>query len=1822
MILNAIKEIKNSFNKEPLTIEFDDNSAKDIIKNFNHMGLSAEAFAEETKLSEESMLSYLKTTDSGKATFTGYTNHVNETNKAIGLTGVKAKAASIGVGLLNAALTVGISLLAGFLIEKVISGLDDFIHYEEKLAEKSRNAKSFIDELKSSFDNLKTSTDDIKERYAELAQGVDQLNGKNLTLSDDDYVEFLDLSNQLSELFPSLTKNYDENGNAILDLSGDVNSIVSSLDALIKKEQEVANQKILEEMPDIYAELANNISNYNQELDKYKLLKESIPNNSDIDIFGRTSFGLNEPYFYDKDSIQSIKDKFKEKFEEYDINDADLKTTYNLDGALQFTISGLENTEEYRDKIVSIYKEIRADIIKEIQETNSSIQSEMNQFSEYIYTWLSSDIDYTGIDSEGLKTAIQELLFNSNWMNDLPDNIDSTKWSKELEEWLKSNYLDAIKNIGDEEYKQKLADLFTLDLSVQDKLDLANELQAYFDEHNIKISLDFITNGDNPNSAQNLADRMNMSQSTIASPGTDEYLRLKEYTQDFDAAQMNAWLTATQGATDADNAIRKYENSINRISNKNYNFFTEDNIGSIDEYKSKISGLGSYLTSLSANHKLSAEEMTSLNIEYGIVADSVEGYRLAIVNLMNDATANSNVMIALQEAINSCNDVATKDRLQSLYESLSNLNTEAQTSAESVYNLNDSISTLESSASLLRELDELMNTQGFIDTSRSNDILAVFPEMEEAVAKYNAGLIDSTELFDLLEQAYLDDETNYAKSIAIKNQYNDEYYDQWLENLPEWVRNMAESYGIDLENYANLNEQKLALDKEYTRRKAWLEAAQAKSAKLNEIAVNSPEGTQLRDQAAALDAVDDVIDIQDKVKEIEELINAIDSTFTVDTSWQEFGKGESGSGGGSGSDTESKTEIDWIDQSLKVLQESVDDAQTALDDTHGYDAQIEAITALNGALKKLKTGYKNAQTEYSDRYEGYLSKLPNGDKIRKYIESGKKIDLSSYDSDTAAIIQNAIDAYNNMIEAENKVSEIDEQIQDNNKLEKSKIRQTKYETQLAGVQLDLENDNLTASEKNELLKKQLDYQNKINNELIKQAEYEGDVLEVENLKKENKKNEKDEISQYWDNIIGENQSSIDAKNTLLESDKLTESQIDDAYGDIKDLTEDDYKYKFNKMIEQLDTDNTWTDYITDLKKQYGQENVKTKKFVKEHLQEIVEHFSYTGMEELYYEFLNSMDDLSDNDYETHSKTRSYYINDNNNQIANIQSDIDYAGGRGTEEQYLDMQDLHRENLGYWTEQKKEAQSFLDACTKGTAEWDEWNSKLQECNQNIKACERSIKDCNVSILSLPLNYIDDALKDIDNQLYTVNDQIDDYNTYVSAANFILDTQIREENKKKEVLEDQVTALEKANDVRNAELELQKSLYNLEKMRNQKTEKVFHEDTGWVFESNVDEVKKAQEDYDTAFYNNQVAGLNFQIKEHDENIKKLNRIKDEWSVITTNAQGSVDLSKAVAYDSDFFNKVLNGDTSLIEDIQNNMTSLVTSKDALEEEQEKYQELQDLINDIIEDYQLEAISYETANQKISAITQTYFPGLSSRYAVESGQLQDIIDKKKKDESVTSETSKNINKTVEESNKALLESYTTLQTDLSKIFENMNMMLQTYIDNTNKMVVAITYAVSQMQNQMNALSSLNASASVSIDSKSVSNSSNAKSNKSKVKTAGKSHSGLELGYIGENNLSQDKKDFKYLALSELKDDEIVRVLQRNEAVLTEGQLQNVMSNFRKLTQVKLPTITPYQTQGNSLEFNGDIIINNPVGDSSKLAREIKQNLGSQLLQQLYSNK
>ncbi|MDE5802369.1 MAG: hypothetical protein K2I22_05565 [Lachnospiraceae bacterium] len=365
-------------------------------------------------------------------------------------------------------------------IGQIIAGVDYLIHKAERIKEAAKEAKQAADEITSSYSNLSSKVADIKQRYAELAQRVNQVTGENKTLSTDEYTEFLDLSNQLAELFPSLTRKYNDNGDAILNLSGDINTITGSLNALVETERTLANKKIIEEIPDI-------LKGYNQDYfgtkkdltakeiwkDKLQLAYDSLQdldkryNRFDTDYYNQICEVLNEL------GIDFIK-----------INAADSDD-------LKFHITDYENA---MNEISSALR----DTTNDVSNYNNKLRAETADFNKYLNTWLVQDWAYVSLDGE-LQDVVREMLFNTDWLSEAKkQNIDTTNWDK-VSEWIEDNYILAIGNIDDEKVKNALLELYSLpsDLSPTQVKEIVDEYIPLIakaigkDELDLKIALGF-----------------------------------------------------------------------------------------------------------------------------------------------------------------------------------------------------------------------------------------------------------------------------------------------------------------------------------------------------------------------------------------------------------------------------------------------------------------------------------------------------------------------------------------------------------------------------------------------------------------------------------------------------------------------------------------------------------------------------------------------------------------------------------------------------------------------------------------------------------------------------------------------------------------------------------------------------------------------------------------------------------------------------------------------------------------------------------------------------------------------------------------------------------------------------------------------------------------------------------------------------------------------------------------------------------------------------------------------------------------------------------
>lgn len=204
-----------------------------------------------------------------------------------------SKAAAIGMKALSMAGNIFAGMAIALVGSKLFEGLDYLINYEEKqkqIFEKSKSsteeaAKSILD-LKSKMSDTSTKTSELSEKSANFVQGVNPLTNENKSLSTEQYEEFLDVNNQLAELFPSLTHNYDENGNAILGLSGDVDTVTASIKRLVEQQNKLAKT------------------------DMRKHLDEYVNGSDDADGIFKVLEGQNKEVKVAENNLQSLKDTY------------------------------------------------------------------------------------------------------------------------------------------------------------------------------------------------------------------------------------------------------------------------------------------------------------------------------------------------------------------------------------------------------------------------------------------------------------------------------------------------------------------------------------------------------------------------------------------------------------------------------------------------------------------------------------------------------------------------------------------------------------------------------------------------------------------------------------------------------------------------------------------------------------------------------------------------------------------------------------------------------------------------------------------------------------------------------------------------------------------------------------------------------------------------------------------------------------------------------------------------------------------------------------------------------------------------------------------------------------------------------------------------------------------------------------------------------------------------------------------------------------------------------------------------------------------------
>lgn len=84
---------------------------------------------------------YIDSCKGGEATWEGFVEYQKKMGSQLKVTGVESKLAAVGFNIFKAAAGMLVAAIAQFAIQKLIEGFDYLVHTEEKLAQKSKDAR-------------------------------------------------------------------------------------------------------------------------------------------------------------------------------------------------------------------------------------------------------------------------------------------------------------------------------------------------------------------------------------------------------------------------------------------------------------------------------------------------------------------------------------------------------------------------------------------------------------------------------------------------------------------------------------------------------------------------------------------------------------------------------------------------------------------------------------------------------------------------------------------------------------------------------------------------------------------------------------------------------------------------------------------------------------------------------------------------------------------------------------------------------------------------------------------------------------------------------------------------------------------------------------------------------------------------------------------------------------------------------------------------------------------------------------------------------------------------------------------------------------------------------------------------------------------------------------------------------------------------------------------------------------------------------------------------------------------------------------------------
>lgn len=422
------KRLINDIPKEAdLSIDEYKNLALDLAKKLDNGNGKLIEYSTNTDLASQNLANFA---DSQKQVTQGVTKF------RAALTSVGGVIKSVGASMLN----MGIAMAASWAIGKVIEGIDYLYHYDENIIKAGQEAKDSIDSTFKSFEEGKQSImdlgssfsnqteqikntgdaiDQVAEKYVELRKGVNQNTNENVSLSTDEYQQYIDLSSKLASQFPGLVAGYDSQGNAVLNLASNADKAADSIRNLYEAQVSSANVDMGKNLQATYDGVVTQTSQYAEDIQKKRDELEQLDtdiseNKRSILTYGSNNFEV-QGLYGDKENV--ITDVLKENGL-YKENTGDDGSIWN------FYAEGLADKSK-----------------KEIDRMNEQITAGLESYN------LSLETQRSQLQSE---INSYDLMIEDQWRSmaqSLGNYLQTSKSFNELDDSLQSAFLANISNL-------------------------------------------------------------------------------------------------------------------------------------------------------------------------------------------------------------------------------------------------------------------------------------------------------------------------------------------------------------------------------------------------------------------------------------------------------------------------------------------------------------------------------------------------------------------------------------------------------------------------------------------------------------------------------------------------------------------------------------------------------------------------------------------------------------------------------------------------------------------------------------------------------------------------------------------------------------------------------------------------------------------------------------------------------------------------------------------------------------------------------------------------------------------------------------------------------------------------------------------------------------------------------------------------------------------------------------------------------------------------------------------------------------------------------